>query len=165
MKIVKEISFTELKQNYIEVQNFLENESGESFINNKTRIANDLNIWGDDNYYILNDFINKYNLDFSNFNYDEHFESEGEIFNGVNDLFDFLFFILNIIKFIVYLVFKPFSNEYSEKIRQFKFYIKVDKLERKDLNMGDLITSKIFKKFQLRENVQFVHTKSEIKNR
>ena len=160
MKIVKEISFTELKQNYIEVHNFLQKESGESFIHNKTRIANDLNLWGDDNYYMLNDFVNKHNLDFSDFNYNEHFESEGEIFSGVNQLFNFLFFVLNIIKFFIYLILKIFSNEYSKKIRQFKFYIKEDKLERKDLYMGDLITSKIFKKFQLRENVQFVLTKS-----
>jgi hypothetical protein len=160
MKIVKEISYSELRQNYIEVQNFLKNETLEDNISSKTRIEADLHLSGDDNFDLLNKFAKKYTIDFSNFNYDEHFESEGKIFNGVNELFFLLFGILNFLKFLLYLLMLLFSKITAQKIKNFVFHIEENKTERKDLAISDLITSKIFKKFQLRENVQFALLKS-----
>ena len=160
MKTVKEISYSGLRRNYEEVLDFLKSETLEDHISSKTRIEADLQLSGDDNFDLLTKFATKYDLAFSNFNYDEHFESEGEIFNGVNELFFLLFGILNFLKFLLYLLLLIFSKIKAQKIKNFVFHIEENKTERKDLTMSDLITSKIFKKFQLRENVQFALIKS-----
>lgn len=159
MKKNIEINYKTLKQNYIEVHQFLKEKSGEENICNKSKIANDLSLWGDDNYYLLNDFINKYNLDFANFNYDNHFESEAQLFGPLNSFFTFIFTIINTLKFSLFIIVYLFSKRYSKMINDFKFYIHEDKIEKQDLTMGDLITSKICGKFEMRENVQFVISK------
>jgi hypothetical protein len=156
MKTIIKISFKNLKQNYIEMQQFLEDKSGENKIFNKSKVANDLSLWGDDNYDMLEDFITKYNLDFSGFNYDAHFESEGELFGSASVLLTILLIPLYFIKLILFLIFKPFSKSHSKKINDFNFFIKRNRHKKKDLTMGDLITSKIQGKFYLRENVKFV---------
>ncbi len=159
MKKTIEISYKNLKQNYIEVQRFLEEKSAEKNICNKSKIANDLNLWGDDNYYALNDFITKYNLDFNNFNYDNHFESEGELRINIFGVLSVIFIPLYILKAIIAYSYKLFSGKYSIRINNFNFFLKKYKSDRIDLTMGDLITSKIYGKFELRENVQFITSK------
>ncbi|WP_165929427.1 DUF1493 family protein [Flavobacterium rhamnosiphilum] len=156
MKTIIKIRFKDLKQNYLEVQQFLEEKSGEKKICNKSKVANDLSLWGDDNYDMLEDFITKYNLDFSGFNYGEHFESEGEMFGPLNFLFGFVFTILYILKYVLFLTVALFSKKHSKEINDFKFHIEENKIEKKDLTMGDLIASKVQGKFNLRENVKFV---------
>jgi hypothetical protein len=156
MKPIIKISFKNLKQNYLEVQQFLEEKSGEKNICNKSKIANDLSLWGDDNYDMLEDFVTKYNLDFSGFNYGEHFESEGELTISIWSVLSVLFIPLFIIKGIVSYLFNFLSNKYSYKIERFNFFLKEHKSNKIDLTMGDLITSKIQGKFYLRENVKFV---------
>jgi hypothetical protein len=155
MKTIIKISFKNLKQNYLEVQQFLEKESGEKNICIKSKIANDLSLWGDDNYNLLDFFVTKYNLDFSGFNYDKHFESEGQLFGSGTVLLKILLLPFYVFKFILFLSSKPFSKEFSNKINSFNFYLKEHKSSRIDLTMGDLITSKIQGKFFLRENVTF----------
>jgi len=100
MKTIIKISFKNLKQNYVEVQQFLQKESGEKNIYNKSKVANDLSLWGDDNYDMLEKFITKYKVDFSNFNYDKHFESEGELLGFYSSIFTIFFLPLFILKFI-----------------------------------------------------------------
>ncbi len=101
MKTIIKISFKNLKQNYLEVQQFLEEKSGDKNICNKSKIANDLSFFGDDNYLLLEDFITKFKVDFSNFNYDEHFESEGELTISIWGILSVLFIPLFIIKGIL----------------------------------------------------------------
>jgi hypothetical protein len=156
MKTIIKISFKDLKQNYIEMQQFLEDKSGETKICDKSKVAIDLSLWGDDNYDMLEDFITKYNLDFSNFKYDEHFESEGELFSSATVLLTILPIPLYFIKLILFLIFKPFSKSPSKKINDFNFFIRRNQHKKKDLTMGDLITSKIQGKFSLRKDVTFV---------
>ena len=156
MKRIIKISFKDLKQKYIEMQQFLEDKSGENKICNKSKVANDLSLWEDDNYDMLEDFITKHNLDFSDFKYDEHFESEGELFGSASVLLTILLIPLYFIKLILFLIFKPFSKSHSKKINDFNFFIKRNQHKKIDLTMGDLITSKIQGKFCLRENVKFV---------
>lgn len=158
METIIKISFKNLKQNYLEVQQFLQKESGEKNIYNKSKVANDLSLWGDDNFDILEKFITKYKVDFSSFNYNDYFESEGELFCFYSSIYTILFLPLYILKFILHLFFKPFSKKYSDKINSFNFFLKECKSDKIDLTMGDLITSKIQGKFHLRENVKFVLT-------
>jgi hypothetical protein len=156
METIIKISFKNLKQNYLEVQQFLQKESGEKNIYNKSKVANDLSLWGDDNFDMLEKFITKYKVDFSSFNYNDYFESEGELFSFYSNIYTLLFLPLYILKFILHLFFKPFSKKYSDKINSFNFFLKECKSDKIDLTMGDLITSKIQGKFHLRENVKFV---------
>ncbi len=156
MKTIIKISFKNLKQNYLEVQQLLEENSGEKNIGIKSKIANDLSLVGDDNYYLLDSFITKYNLDFSNFNYAEHFESEGELTMSIWSILSVFFIPLFILKGILSYVINLYSKKYSDKIDSFNFFLREYKSDRIDLTMGDLITSKIKGKFLLRENVKFV---------
>lgn len=48
----------------------------------KTTIEGDLGMAGNDNLELLEKFVKKYNLDVSSFDYDKHFLSEVELFNG-----------------------------------------------------------------------------------
>jgi hypothetical protein len=156
MKTIIKISFKNLKHNYIEIQKFLEEKSCEKNIFIKSKIANDLDLWGDDNCDLLEDLITKYNLDFSEFNYSEYFESEAELFSPISALLRILLIPLYFIKLILFLILKPFSKIYSKTIYDFDFFIERDQHKKKDLTMGDLITSKIQGEFFLRENVRFV---------
>ncbi len=156
MKTIIKISFKNLKQNYLEVQQLLEENSGEKNIGIKSKIANDLSLVGDDNYYLLDSFITKYNLDFSNFNYAEHFESEGELTMSIWSILSVFFIPLFILKGILSYVINLYSKKYSDKIDSFNFFLREYKSDKIDLTMGDLITSKIKGKFLLRENVKFV---------
>ena len=156
MKTIIKISFKDLKQNYIEMQQFLQKESGEKNINNKSKVANDLSLLGDDNYDMLEDFITKYILDFSGFKYDEHFESEGELTISIWSILSVVLLPLFITKGIVSYLLNFLSNKYSHKIEKFNFFLNKYKSNKIDLTMGDLITSKIQGKFSLREDVKFV---------
>jgi hypothetical protein len=156
MKTVIKISFKNLKQKYLEVQQSLDEKSGKKNICTKSKIANDLSQVGNDNYYLLDTFIKKYNLDFSNFNYAKHFESEGELTMNIWSILSVFLLPLFILKGILSYVINLYSKKYSDKIDSFNFFLREYKSCRIDLTMGDLITSKIKGKFLLRENVKFV---------
>ena len=156
MKTIIKISFKDLKQKYIEMQQFLEDKSGENKICNKSKVANDLSLWGDDNYDMLEKFITKYNIDFSDFKYDEHFQSECELTISIWSILSVLLLPLFITKGIISYLFNFLSNKYSYKIDKFNFFIKEHKSNKIDLTMGDLITARIQGKFFLRENAKFV---------
>lgn len=53
------VEFKELRKEYKEIKDFLENASGENVNGLNTKIAEDLGIWGDDNYYFLEEFVEK----------------------------------------------------------------------------------------------------------
>lgn len=74
--------FATLKNAYKEVKGFLEGEVwNDEKVNLRTTIVNDLGLEGDDNLELLEKFVEKYNLDYSDFDYSKHFLSEGELFN------------------------------------------------------------------------------------
>lgn len=77
-----EIEFSKLKLAYIAVKYFLQEESFEEIKSTKDRVSEDLGLDGDDNYFMLLKFVNKFELEFSDFIYDEHFHSEGELFGS-----------------------------------------------------------------------------------
>jgi hypothetical protein len=87
---IKDIEFSKLKFAYVTIKIFLENESCEKVDNLKTRIAEDLSLLGDDNYDLLVKFVKKFELDYSDFQYDKHFYSEGELFGSEAALYNLL---------------------------------------------------------------------------
>jgi hypothetical protein len=76
------IEFEKLRHAYITVKSFI-NEKGYvevDSLNNKIRA--DLGLSGDDNLELLEEFVKKFELDYKNFKYDEHFYSEGELYGS-----------------------------------------------------------------------------------
>ena len=63
--------YTEIKDAYLEVKKFLEHASGEKINSLNTKIVDDLKLWGDDNYFLLIEFVEKYNLNFEKFEYNK----------------------------------------------------------------------------------------------
>ncbi|WP_437400094.1 hypothetical protein [Flagellimonas lutimaris] len=141
------VEFKELRKVYKEVKDFLENASGKNINGLNTKIAEDLGLWGDDNYFLLEEFVEKHNLNFKKFDYGKHFESEGELFNSSNALIWLLtlpyLISARIIKWIFPNVKISFDSSSS-------FLPK--KNERADLTFGDLIVCKLKGEFCLRKN-------------
>jgi hypothetical protein len=79
---LKYISFSNLRQSYKTVKDFLETESGDEVKSLDTKIADDLGLWGDDNWDLLTKFVTTFKLGTRDFEYDKHFESEGELFQS-----------------------------------------------------------------------------------
>ena len=138
--------YTEIKDAYLEVKKFLEHASGEKIYSLNTKIVDDLKLWGDDNYFLLIEFVEKYNLNFEKFEYDKHFDSEGE-FIGFKNLF------LGLLKLPILI-----TNSLIIKHIAFNTYCRIDNIlydrtnEKKDLTFGDLIISKLKGEFTLRES-------------
>ena len=86
----KVIEFSKLRHAYIVVKNFLEEESRENVKSLSTKIAEDLSLYGDDNYELLVKFIDKFEVEHSEFDYGKHFHSEGEIADPTIALFNLL---------------------------------------------------------------------------
>src|SRR5690348_6103219 len=79
---IKRIGFANLRQSYVTVKDFVESETGETIKSLDTKIVEYLGLWGDDNCDLLTKFVNRFKLDTKDFDYDKHFESEGELFNS-----------------------------------------------------------------------------------
>nr|WP_299383100.1 hypothetical protein [Allomuricauda sp.] len=139
------VEFKELRKVHKEIKDFLENASGVNVKGLNTKIAEDLGLWGDDNYYLLDEFVTKHNLNFDKFDYSKHFESEGELFNGNEVLIGLLtlpfWIIARIIKWIFPKVRTPFESSFLPM-----------KNERADLTFGDLIVCQLKGEFCLRKN-------------
>jgi hypothetical protein len=139
------VEFKELRKEYKEIKDFLENASGENVNGLNTKIAEDLGLWGDDNYYFLEEFVEKYNLNFDKFDYSNHFESEGELFKGSNALIGLLTLPFLIITRIIKWLFPKFKTPFDDSFLPMKN-------ERTDLTFGDLIVCKLKGEFCLRKN-------------
>lgn len=80
------VSFSEMRKAYIEVKSFIEEETWDKVKSLSTTIEGDLGLYGDDNYFMLIKFLDKFSLNDSGFKYDEYFCSENEIF-GTGSMF------------------------------------------------------------------------------
>lgn len=138
--------YTEIKDAYKEVEKFLKDASGKEIISLNTKISDDLELWGDDVFFLINEFIEKYNLNFDKFEHDKHFDS-GDEFIGfkilISGLLKLPIAIVNglIIKFISQQTYKRIDNVLYDRTN-----------EKKDLIFADLILSKLNGEFYLRAN-------------
>ncbi len=101
------------------------------------------------------EFIEKYDIDFSKFDFSEHFLEELELFNRFQVVLNMFFLPLY---FLFWLV-KEFT---FDLINLNKYLIKIVKLfstnqrETLDMSFGDLLTSYLNKKYTLRDSTVFV---------
>ncbi|WP_291122536.1 hypothetical protein [Empedobacter sp. UBA7620] len=149
------VDFATLRQSYIEVKKFIEKASYEKVDNSNILIEQDLGFCGDDTYFLIEEFVEKYNLDFSKFNFLEHFLSEGELANGFQ-------VVLNMVFLPLYFLFWLVKEFTFDLINLNKYLIKIVKLfstnqrETFDMSFGDLLTSYLNKKYTLRDSTVFV---------
>ena len=149
------VDFSTLRKSYIEVKNFLEKKSLEKVDNSDILIELDLGFCGDDAFILIAEFVEKYNLNFSEFDFLEHLLSEGELMKVTQVLLNMFFLPL----FFLFWLIKEFT---FDLINLNKYLIKIVKLfsinQRKTLDMsfGDLLASHINKKYTLRNSTKFV---------
>ncbi|WP_313303727.1 hypothetical protein [Empedobacter sp.] len=154
-KQILHVDFATLRQSYIEVKNFLEKTTKEKVENVDVLIEKDLFLSGLDNESLLIAFIEKYDIDFSKFDYSKHFLSEGELANGFQ-------VVLNIVFLPLYFLFWLIKEFTFDLIDLNKYLIKIVKLfstnqrETRDMSFGDLLTSYVNKKYTLRNTTKFV---------
>lgn len=129
---------------YLDTLDYLSGAGGESDLNLSDKLAEDLGLWGDDNAFLLEDFVDRFQLDYSAFNYAEHFERETELITiGTQLITPFL-----IAGWLIWKIIErafpgcPTPNVFDDKLRS--------KNPRKDLTVGDLITWRLTGRFQLR---------------
>ncbi len=149
------VDFATLRQSYIELKNFLEKKSYEKVKNVNVMIEKDLFLSGLDNESLLIEFIEKYDIDFSKFDYSKHFLSERELANGFQ-------VVLNMVFLPLYFMFWLVKEFTFDLINLNKYLIKIVKLfstnqrETLDMSFGDLLTSYLNKKYTLRDSTVFV---------
>ena len=79
---IREIEFEKLRFAYLTVKAFVESESRDKIKSLETKIVADLGISGDDNSELLSKFVEKFELDYQNFDYEKHFYTESELFDS-----------------------------------------------------------------------------------
>lgn len=145
------VDYKELRSTYQEIKAFLRNESYNDVKDQNTRIAEDLELWGSDNYLMLVDFIEKYDLNFENFEYEKYFVSEGEYWKRTN-------FSLVVLMLPFYIPFYIIAKTLILLIPSLRYLEeKLDpkmENERLDLTFGDLLVSKLKGEFCLRKDVK-----------
>ncbi|NQY31254.1 MAG: hypothetical protein HRT69_17530 [Flavobacteriaceae bacterium] len=107
------LKFSNIKESYLEIKDFLEYTSGVKINGLNTRIAEDLGLFGDDNYFLLIEFSKKHDVNFDKFEYEKHFESEGELFNPIRTLTAILASPLLVISKIITLIFPKVKIDLS----------------------------------------------------
>ncbi|MEM7297431.1 MAG: DUF1493 family protein, partial [Bacteroidota bacterium] len=131
------ITYSELRVFSEKVMAFVRNETFQDEISLSCRIAMDCKIGGDDIDLFLYKFSTKFGVDFSDFDFEEHFYAEGE---------GFQFFPVSLIATMSELVFQilllPFDKHGAAKLTSnLRAEVLKDKIlgaSRKDLMIKDL---------------------------
>jgi hypothetical protein len=149
---VKQVEFRKLRFAYETIKRFLEAESGDKVESLKIKIADDLGMTGDDNYFMLIEFVKKFELDYQDFKYERHFYSEAELYDSWAAL-------INLLSLSIMLPLKIIELLTLNKVHIPKpgFYKPSRKVT--DMTFKDLLTWYIEGKYTLAENIKY-----EIKN-
>ncbi len=145
---IKQIEFNKLRFAYVKVKRFLEDQSCDTVDSLKTKIADDLGMTGDDNYYMLAEFVKKFELEYQGFNYDKHFYSEMELYDSTAAL-------VNLLSLSIMIPLKAIELLTLNKIHIPKpgFYKPSRKVT--DMTFKDLLAWYIEGKYTLADNVKY----------
>ena len=148
----RQIEFAKLRHAYIIVREFIDNEAvGYNKLKSlDTKIRTDLGLSGDDNLELLEKFIDKFELDYEYFIYNNHFYTEGELYGSRTAL-------LNLLTLSIWLPLKTIELLTFNKIKidKPKFPVTPDR-EVSDLTFKDLLTWYIEKEFKPNIKIKYV---------
>ena len=134
---------------------FIKYFSGENEITIKTDIGQELGICGADADELLFALKERFDIDFSGFEFDKYFYDEGLEFIYV-PLLPLLFFNFWI-KVLTYIINLFLKSKTLDQVVDFNLIEKIDKLrglEKSKFTVGDVVVSALFKEFKLRSEVQ-----------
>jgi hypothetical protein len=97
----KELPFSQLRQAYTTVKQFIEDETGCEIESLQNKIEAHLGIAGDDTEELLGKFIKQYCLSAEGFDISNHFYSEGELFGSGPALYNIVVFVIKVVLWIV----------------------------------------------------------------
>lgn len=151
MKKQLRLKYKWIKQRRCDVLQFLEEEFWiEKNTNSKTTIEAGLGITGDDAAELIEKFEKRFHCNLKELDFDKHFYSEAEATGNISLLFSIL--LLKIILLPVALMVLPFSLNKFKEIMAYTPPSIQDSI-KKDLTVGDLITSSFTHKLILRNEV------------
>jgi hypothetical protein len=145
----KELPFTQLRQAYTTVKQFIEDETGCEIDSLHNTIEEHLGIAGDDTEELLGKFIKQFGLITEGFEFDKHFYSEGELFGSGPALYNIVVFVIKVVLWIV--------ETLSFKRIQFhkpQWYRPVDR-EVSDLTFKQMLTWYLEKDFTAVEQTSY----------
>ncbi len=148
----KEIDFSKLRFAYAVLKTFLENESGEKVLNLKTKIEEDMGMMGDDSYDLIARFVEKFELDYQDFDFEKHFYSEGE-------LMDPGMVVLNLLTLSIWLPLKVLELLTFNQLNIYKPEFQKAERETTDMTFKDLLTWYIEGKYATEQDIKYVLTK------
>lgn len=146
--------FKTLRWAYEEVKLFLEKETLDKVSSLKTKIDLDLGCSGDDNWELLEKFVQNYQLNTTGFDYSKHFLSEAELFGSGPALLT----LLTLPALLVAWVIKVIT---LGKIDFTKFEFLNPNRQTADLAFGDMLTWYLTGDYCLRTDVKFYLKKSQ----
>jgi hypothetical protein len=124
----KELPFSQLRQAYTTVKQFIEDETGCEIDSLQDKIEAHLGIAGDDTEELLGKFINQFGLSADGFEFDKHFYSEGELFGPGPVLTNIVIMILKVVTWLIEII----------SFKQMRFNSKPDWYRPLDREVSDL---------------------------
>ncbi len=157
-KIVK-IDYCDLRLMTEKVLFFVGDITGEEEMSLRSRLENDLLLTGDDVDEFLILFSERFEIDFTGFDFDKHFNVEG--FSPIELLLaaPILIFVISFNCFKLMIDFVGHKHKLLEKIDRINYPGKILEVllgkQKKDLMIGDLVVFYVTRKFLKREEVFF----------
>jgi len=147
----RQIEFTKLRHAYVTVKSYIDKET-EGYNELKsldTKLKSDIGLSGDDNLELLEKFVEKFELDHKNFEYEKHFHSEGELFGSAAAL-------INLLTLSVWLPLRTIELLTFNKIKMDKpkFPATPDR-EVSDLTFKDMLTWYVEKEYKTSDKIKY----------
>ena len=152
----RQIEFAKLRHAYIVVKSFVdkETEGYDELKSIDTKICNDIGLCGDDNLEFLEKFVQKFELDYKDFNYEKHFQSEGELFGSGAALG-------NLLALSVWLPLKTIELLTFNKVKIPKPKLDQPTRQVSDLTFKDLLTWYIEKEYKSSSSIKYEIKKTQ----
>lgn len=152
----RQIEFVKLRHAYIVVKGFVEKETkGYGELKSlQTKICADIGLYGDDNLEFLEKFVAKFELDYKDFQYTKHFQSEGELFGSDAAL-------VNLLALSVWLPLKTIELLTFNNIKIPKPNLDQPNRHVSDLTFKDLLTWYIEKDYKSSSNIKYEIKKTQ----
>jgi hypothetical protein len=146
----KELPFSQLRQAYTTVKQFIEDESGCEIDSLHNKIKEHLGIADDDTEELLGKFIKQFNLSAEGFDFDKHFYSEGELFGSGPVLINIVVMIVKVVMWLIEIL----SIKQIQFNNKPQWYRPVDR-EVSDLTFKQMLTWYLEKDFTAVEKTSY----------